>query len=126
LPHSCPVSVQPRAPWLGDVDQGIAVATLAPAQVFSLTTGRSASIDTIDGRFQVTPLGPSLPLFALPRAQAIRTAVDVLDRFARDDVFQSWLSGQESKLLATAVCARDQLPTEADVDLTAWVPFLGN
>jgi hypothetical protein len=121
-----PVSVQPRAPWLGDVDQGLAVATLAPAQVFRLPTGRSASIDTIDGRFQVTPLGPSLPLFALPRAQAVRTAVDVLDRFARDDVFQSWLSGQESKLLATAVCARDDLPTEADVDLTAWVPFLGN
>jgi hypothetical protein len=29
-------------------------------------------------------------------------------------------------LLGDAVCARDDLPAKGDVDLTAWVPFLGN
>jgi hypothetical protein len=120
-----PVTVSPRAPWLGDLDQGFAVETLAPIQVFRLATNHDATLDTIDGRFSVRPLAAPLPLFALPRAQAVGVARSVLDRFARDDVFQSWLQGQESKLLESAVCARDQLPTEADVDLTAWVPFLG-
>jgi hypothetical protein len=118
--------VAPRAPWLGDVDQGLAVQTLAPIQVFRLATNRSATIDTIDGRFTVRPLAAALPLFALSRPQAVGVAKSVLDRFARDDVFQSWLRGQESKLLDSAVCARDDLPAEADVDLTAWLPFLGD
>jgi len=73
----------------------------------------------------VRPLAAPVPLFALSRAQAAGVARAVLDRFGRDDVFQSWLQAQETKLLDSAVCARDQLPTAADVDLTAWVPFLG-
>jgi hypothetical protein len=120
------VSVSPQAPWLGGAEQGLAVETLAPAQVFDLATNRSATIDTIDGRFEVRPLAPALPLFALPHAQAVGVAKGVLDRFAREDVFQSWLRAQESKQLESAVCARDELPAEADVDLTAWVPFLGD
>ena len=120
------VTVAPRAPWLGGVDQGLVVETLAPIQVFRLATNRSATIDTIDGRFTVRPLAPALPLFALSRAQAVGVAKNVLDRFAREDVFQSWLRGQEAKLLDSAVCARDDLPAEADVDLTAWLPFLGD
>jgi hypothetical protein len=49
----------------------------------------------------------------------------VLGRFAKDDVFQRWLRTQENGLLAQAVCARDALPAKGDVDLTAWLPFLG-
>ena len=120
------VSVSPQAPWLGDLAQGLAVETLAPAQVFTLPTNHSAAIDTIDGRFTVRPLAAALPLFALPHARAVAVARSVLERFARDDVFQSWLSGREAALLDSAVCARDQLPAEADVDLAAWVPFLGD
>jgi hypothetical protein len=120
------VAVQPDAPWLGGADRGLAVETLAPAQVFSIATGRTATIDTIDGRFQVTPMAAALPLYALPHAQAIGVARQVLGRFARDGVFQSWLRTQEAGLLASAVCARDDLPSEGDVDLTAWVPFLGD
>ena len=119
------VQVSPRAPWLGDLDRGLAVETLAPIQVFRLGTNRTATLDTIDGRFVVRTLAAPLPLLALPRAQAVGVAKSVLDRFARDDVFQSWLQGRENTLLASAVCARDQVPTEADVDLSVWVPFLG-
>ena len=120
------VTVQPRAPWLGGADRGLVVETLAPAQVFGITTGQTATIDTLDGRFRVTAVQAAQPLYALPHAEAVGVARQVLGRFARDGVFQSWLRGQEAKVLASAVCARDDLPAEGDVDLTAWVPFLGN
>ena len=120
------VAVSPRAPWLGDVDQGLVVATLAPPALFRLPTGRRAVIDTIDGRFEVQPLGPAQPLYALPRSQAIDVARGVLGRFARAEVFEHWVRTQEAALLQNAVCARDEFPAPAEVDLTAWVPFLGD
>jgi hypothetical protein len=49
----------------------------------------------------------------------------VLGRFARDEVYERWLSAQQASLLASAVCVRDRLPVNADVDLTAFAPFLG-
>jgi hypothetical protein len=119
------VSVAPEAPWLGDAVRGFAVETIAPDQVFTLSAGRPEQIDTIDGPFAVRPLGPSLPLFALPPARARDVARGVLGRFAKDDVFQRWLGAQENGLLAQAVCARDDVPAKGDVDLTAWLPFLG-
>jgi hypothetical protein len=119
------VEVDPEAPWLGDAVRGFAVQTLAPNEVFALPTGRRARIDTVDGRFAVSPLGPSLPLLALPPARARDVAQGILGRFARDAVYQGWLRSQEATLLGEAVCVRDDLPVEGDIDLTAWVPFLG-
>jgi hypothetical protein len=119
------VSVAPEAPWLGDAVRGFAVQSIAPDEVFTLVAGRRESIDTVDGRFSVQPLGPSLPLFALPPARAHDVARGVLGRFAKDDVYQRWLRTQENALLTQTVCARDDVPTEGDVDLTAWLAFLG-
>ena len=85
----------------------------------------ATTIDTVDGRFAVRPLGPPLPLLALPPARARDVARGVLGRFAKDDVYERWLRTQENALLANAVCARDAVPAQGDVDLTAWVPFLG-
>ena len=85
------VSVSPEAPWLGDAFRGFAVQTIAPDQVFTLGAGRRARIDTVDGPFAVLPLGPPLPLLALPPARARDVARGVLGRFAKDDVFQRWL-----------------------------------
>ena len=120
------VSVEPEAPWLGDAVQGFAVDTIAPREVFSLRQNRRSTIDTPDGRFTVRPLGPPLPLLGLPPADAREVARGVLGRFARDDVYERWLSREEAGLLTTAVCARDALPAKGDVDLTAWAPFLGD
>jgi hypothetical protein len=119
------VSVDVEAPWLGDAVRGWAVETIAPEQVFSLPTGVRRPIDTIDGRFRVRALGPPLPLLALPPAKARDVARGVLGRFARDEVYERWLSAQQASLLASAVCVRDRLPVNADVDLTAFAPFLG-
>ena len=120
------VSVTPEAPWLGDAFRGFAVDSIAPSEVFDLPQGRRSLLDTSDGRFAVLPLGPPLPLLGLPPASARNVARGVLGRFARDDVYQRWLATQESRVLATAVCARDALPVEGDVDLTAWASFLGD
>jgi hypothetical protein len=117
------VSASPEAPWLGDAYRGFAVQTIAPDQVFTLA--KQATIDTADGRFTVKPLGPALPLYALAPASANAVAKAMLGRFAKDAVYQQWLKTQEEKVLDAAVCAKDQLPVAGDVDLTAWLPFLG-
>ena len=101
-------------------------SSIAPSEVFDLPQGHRSMLDTADGRFAVLPLGPPLPLFALPPASARNVARGVLGRFARDDVYQGWVAAQQGRLLATAVCARDALPVKGDVDLTAWAPFLGD
>ncbi|MDX6475704.1 MAG: hypothetical protein QOH95_1215, partial [Gaiellaceae bacterium] len=49
----------------------------------------------------------------------------VLGRFAKLDVYDSWLRAHEGQLLAAAVCSRDAVPARGDVDLSALVPFLG-
>jgi hypothetical protein len=118
------VSVDPEAPWLGDAVRGFAVDSIAPAQVFGLPPGKRTLIDTSDGRFGVRPLGPSLPLYALDPARARDVATGVLGRFARQAVYDRWLSAREIRLLGSASCARDALPARGDVDLTAWLPFL--
>jgi len=118
------VSTDAAAPWLGGL-RGFAVETIAPEQVFTLPQGRRQTIDTIDGRFAVRPLGPALPLYALPPARARDVARGVLGRFAKDAVYSTWLRAQEATFLGDAVCARDDVPARAEVDLTAWATFLG-
>jgi hypothetical protein len=93
--------------------------------VFTLPQAKKRSIDTIDGRFTVLPLGPSLPLYALAPASANAVARGVLGRFAKDGVYSNWLMTQEDKLLGKAICSGDQLPTAGDVELGSFVPFLG-
>ncbi|MFL5962779.1 MAG: hypothetical protein ACJ757_07815 [Gaiellaceae bacterium] len=119
------VEVDSEAPWLGGAFRGFAVETLAPNEIFSLRQNRRATIDTIDGRFSVRPLGPPVPLLALSPIQARTVARDVLGRFAKLDVYERWLRTREIHLLANAVCIRDAVPARGDVDLSAWVPFLG-
>src|SRR3954451_1561347 len=119
------VTTNPEAPWLGGASRGLAIETIAPAQVFTLRQGKERLIDTLDGRFRVRPLGPALPLYALAPASAANVARAVLGRFAKDAVYDRWLRTQQQTLLAGAVCARDDVPATGDIDLTAWAPFLG-
>jgi hypothetical protein len=119
------VAVDPEAPWLGDAVRGFAVESIAPEPVFGLAPRRRTTIDTADGRFTVKPLGPALPLYALDPARAHDVATGMLGRFARQAVYDRWLRTEQIDALARATCARDALPARGDVDLTAWVPFLG-
>jgi hypothetical protein len=119
------VTASPEAPWLGGAARGLAIETIAPEQVFTLRQGKQRLIDTLDGRFRVRALGPALPLYALAPSSAANVARAVLGRFAKDAVYDRWLRTQQASLLANAICARDDVPSTGDVDLTAWAPFLG-
>ena len=119
------IEVEPDAPWLAGANRGFAVETIAPLEVFSLPQDRAKTIDTVDGRFDVRPLAPPLPLFALSPVESRAVARGVLGRFAKLTVYERWLGSREIQLLANAICVRDQVPARGDVDLAAWVPFLG-
>jgi hypothetical protein len=110
------------APWLGGATRGWAVATLAPAEVFTLTVG--GRIDTPDGAFDVAPQGAVLPLGLLPRSEAVAAARTALGRLARESIYRNWLHSTETKLLASASCLNDQVPTAEATDLSPFVPFL--
>jgi hypothetical protein len=116
------VSSARKAPWLGGAFRGWAVATLAPAEVFTLVD--AGRIDTPDGTFDVTPLAPSLPLGLLPRAKGVDAARTALGRLARQSIYRNWLHSAEQKLLAGASCLNDQVPTAEATDLSPFVPFL--
>jgi hypothetical protein len=119
------VEVEPEAPWLGGAVRGFAVETIAPSEIFSLRQNRKTAIDTVDGRFAVRALGPPVPLLELSPIQARTVARNVLGRFAKLEVYDRWLRSHEIRLLADAVCVRDAVPAQGDVDLSAWVTFLG-
>jgi len=119
------VEVDPEAPWMGGSLRGFAVETIAPEEVFSVRQGRESMIDTIDGRYAVRALGPPVPLLALSPTQAAGVARAVLGRFAKLDVYDRWLRARQVQLLDSAVCIRDAVPDQGEVDLSAWVPFLG-
>ena len=111
-----------RAAWLDGDTSGWVVSTLGPSQVFALTG--PANIDTADGSFAVTPLGPTMPLALLTPVQATSLARSALDRLAHANVYGSWLRGAEQTELAGAICVGDNLPTPGPTDLTPFAPFL--
>jgi hypothetical protein len=110
------------APWLGGAARGWAIATLAPAEVFTLTA--AGRIDTPDGPFDVTPLADAVPLALVPHAQAVAAARVALERLAREAVYRSWLHTAEQARLDAGACAGDRLPTPTATDLSQFAPFL--
>ena len=116
------VRVSKNAPWLGGESSGWTVESLAPSELFSLTS--SATIDTPDGAFAVTPLGPALPLGLLPPSEATVAARSALGMLARAASYRSWLHDNEVKALAGATCLNDATPTAEATDLTPFAPFL--
>jgi hypothetical protein len=116
------VQTSEKAPWLGGTSKGWVVSTLAPAAVFSLES--AGDVDTPDGRFTVTPLGPALPLGLVPHAQAEAAARVALQRLAREKAYRNWLHAREQERLATAICLNDRMPTPSPTDLSPFAPFL--
>lgn len=110
------------AAWLDGGSRGWVVSSLGPPQVFALTG--PTDIDTVDGPFRVTPLGPTMPLALLTSAQAKSIARKALDRFARIDLYGSWLRDAEKTQLAGALCVGDRLPTSGPTDIAPFAPFL--
>jgi hypothetical protein len=118
------VRAKPAPPWLGRHAQGLALQNVAPDRLFSLATGKSESVLTSTGTFAVKALQPPSPLGAVPLGRARPAIAAALRAFARGVAFERWTVGKQRAALATATCAKDDLPQPAAVDLVQYVPFL--
>jgi hypothetical protein len=116
------VATSRPAPWLGGASRGWVVSTLGPSTIFDLES--ATDIDTADGPFRVTPLGPPVPFALLTPTQAIAVARKSLSRFAKTSLYGSWLRTAERTQLAGALCAGDNVPAPGPTDVTPFVPFL--
>lgn len=118
------VEVKPRAWWLGDRRKGLAIAPLAPPQVFSLPAGKKVKIRTADGVFEVTAEDDTMPLGAFPLGVARNSVVAGLKEISRRQLFERWFTRPLADQLDNLRCADDQLPAIAVVDMTTFLPFL--
>lgn len=115
-----PVRAAKAMSWLGNAKSGVAIQGVAPGRLLTLNAGDKVTVDGV----QVTALGESAPLGAIPFTQArpaIRTAF--VDQ-ERASAFATWVRQRENQSLNGLTCQHDQLPQPATVDLTEWLPFL--
>jgi hypothetical protein len=118
------VSSTPAASWLGGKPKGLALSQVAPNRLFSLATGASGTIRTTQGTFTVKALQDAVPLGAVPLGKATPAIRAALESFQRGQAFEQWTVAKQRAALNTAICAGDDLPQPAAIDLTSYLPFL--
>jgi hypothetical protein len=118
------VKASPAATWLDRKPQGLALSEVAPNWLFDIKTGRGGRVRTSEGVFTVKALNQALPLGAVPLGQATPAIRAALRAFARGAAYEQWSIGSQRSGLNNAICARDDLPQPATVDLTTYAPFL--
>jgi hypothetical protein len=119
------VEVKPRAWWLGERREGLAIASLAPPQVFGIPTGKKwLRIRTADGFFKLRSEDDVYPLGTFPLSVARPTVVAALKEIQRRQIFERWFSRPLHDGLDRLRCRNDDLPAVAVVDLTTYLPFL--
>jgi hypothetical protein len=115
------VQTKPAASWLGGKTRGIILSATAPTQLFD---GGVRSVWTPTGVVRVKPLDAAAPLGGVPLAAARPAIAAALRSFARNESFEVWTERKQKDTLATTICARDELPQVAAVELTTYLPFL--
>ena len=118
------VQTKTRAPWLGNGKRGLALASHAPPQLFTIPEGRWVKVRAMLGTYEVRALGPAMPLGTVPLRLARGAVVNALKSLARDERYEDWLLGRERALVEQAVCRRDVQPAIGVVPLTDYLPFL--
>jgi hypothetical protein len=118
------VKVKPRARWLGDRREGLAIGSLAPPQVFDLPANKKKKIRTADGVFEVTAEDMTMPLGAFPISVAHTSIVAALKEISRRQLFERWFTRPLTDQLDNLRCSNDELPAVAVVDMTTFLPFL--
>jgi len=118
------VEVDPSPWWLDRKKRGIALAPLAPEQVFLLPEGRRVSVRALDGTYTIRALGEAQQLGSLPLVQARPAIVAALTAFARRGAFERWTVGRQTQVLRGATCIRDDLPAPGTIRLTSYLPYL--
>jgi hypothetical protein len=115
------VRTKPAASWLGGKARGLILSATAPEQLFS---GGARRVWTPSGFVRVTPLGRSEPLGSVPLTEARPAIAAALSSFRRGEAFERWTESEQSAARADAICARDDLPQPAAIELTTFLPFL--
>jgi hypothetical protein len=118
------VQADSRAPWLGGLKTGYALASNAPGPVMVVPTQRWSDVWSPLGTVRVRPLAAPVPLGSVPLGRSRASIRAALAAQARDARYPSWIAAQETRELAEAVCWRDQLPAPGEIDLTEYLPFL--
>jgi hypothetical protein len=118
------VQTKTRAPWLGNRTRGLALASNAPEQLFTIPEGRWLTIRTMLGTYRVRALEPAVPLGAVPFGAARTAVADALEGLTRGQLYESWLLGRERALVDQALCRKDVQPEVGVVPLTDYLPFL--
>jgi hypothetical protein len=118
------VQSSPSPAWLGDQSQGLALSEVAPDWLFTLKTGKGGRVRTTTGVYTVKALDDALPLGAVPLGQASKPIQAALRTFARGAAYDTWSISRQRFGLNDAICARDDLPQPASIDLTSYLPFL--
>lgn len=117
------VTVSPAPSWLPE-GRGVALATSAPAAVFSIPTGRRVRIRTVEGEFVVEPHDDTSALAAVPAELARPAVVRELRAERRADAYAAWTIRMQKAAESKLVCERDRLPELGVVMLSAYAPFL--
>jgi hypothetical protein len=119
------VQVKPRAWWLGERREGLAIASLAPPQAFGIPVRKKwTRVRTADGVIRIRSQDGAFPLGTFPLSVARPTVVAALKEIRRRQVFERWFTRPLADGLDQLRCANDELPAVAVVDLTTYLPFL--
>jgi hypothetical protein len=119
------VQVKPRAWWLGERREGLAIASLAPPQVFGIPVRKKwTRVRTADGVIRIRSEDGAFPLGTFPLSVARPTVVAALQEIQRRQIFERWFTRPLADGLDRLRCANDELPAVAVVDLTTYLPFL--
>jgi hypothetical protein len=118
------VQTKTAAPWLGNHKKGLAIESTAPPQLFTMPEGSWRKVRTMRGVYEVKALDSTVPLGAIPFAQARSAVSNALRQLAQDDRYERWLLARERALVDQALCRRDVQPRAELVPLTDYLPFL--
>jgi hypothetical protein len=119
------VQVKPRAWWLGNRREGLAIGSLAPPQAFGIPIGKKwIRIRTADGLSRIRTEDATFPLGTFPLSLARPTVVAALKEIKRRQVFERWFARPLNDGLGRLRCSNDELPPVAVVDMTTYLPFL--
>jgi hypothetical protein len=119
------IQVKPRAWWLGERREGLAIASLAPPQAFGISVRKKwTRLRTADGVIKLRTEDDAYPLGTFPLSVARPTIVAALKEIQRRQIFERWFTRPLADGLDRVRCANDELPAVAVVDLTTYLPFL--
>jgi len=113
-----------RPHWLGGRPRGLALASIAPPNVFTLRAGVERTISWAGTTYSVRALSAPVPLGALPLALVKPAIAAALTQFAKTDAYHAWTAARQEGSLAGLTCRRDALPQPGEVELAGYLPFL--